>query len=184
MAKSIKGWFATKDRPGDRTLEQQMTGLDDLLDFVPGKTVLDVGCAEGLIDFELFDAGAMAIHGIEIRPEHVAVGNKLRGHRAVTLEVADANVYKPVRQYDIVLMLAVLQKLRDPSAAAARFAAAARRVVILRLPPAHAPRIVDSRSGNVVHDVGQAVISQGFMLKNAQLGHLGEWIGIYEKRSD
>lgn len=179
--RSIRGWFSTPNRPGDRTLAQQLTGLDDLRARVRGKTVLDVGCAEGLIAMQLFDDGAAAVHGLEIVNEHVIVANRLRGDRACTFEVADANDYKPVREYDIVIMLALLQKLRNPSAACARLIAAARSMVVLRLPPATAPTVIDARSGDVPHHIGQVMTSNGFMLKNAQTGFLGEWIGTYER---
>lgn len=181
--KTIKGWFDTNGRPGDRTLKQQLTGLEDLLKMVPGKTVLDVGCAEGLISFQLFDEGARAVHGIEVVDEHVAHGLKLRGDRAVTLEVADANHYTPVRQYDIVIMLAVLHKLRNPSEAAKRFALAARESIVLRLPPSHEAFVIDARSGGVKHDIGKVLRESGFMLKNALHGPFEEWMGYYERVS-
>jgi hypothetical protein len=38
--------------------------------------------------------------------------------------------------FDVVLLLAVLHKLRDPSAACARFARQARDLCVVRLPPA------------------------------------------------
>ena len=41
-------WFG-----GDRTFEQQMTGLDWLAEACRGKSVLDFGCAEGLISIHL-----------------------------------------------------------------------------------------------------------------------------------
>lgn len=181
--RAVKGWFTTNGRPGDRTLKEQLVGLDDLRERVVDKTVLDVGCAEGLISMQLFDEGARAVHGIEIVPGHVEIANKLRAERACTFEVADANHYTPVRQYDIVIMLAILQKLRDPSKACRTFAAAAREMVVLRLPPANAPTVIDARSGGYLHRIGDVMTSSGFMLKNAQLGHLGEWVGYYERVS-
>ena len=110
-----KGWFSTPGRPGDRTLDQQLNGLDRLFMEARGKTVLDVGCAEGLISIELAKAGAIAVHGVEIVPEHVKVANKLRGDLPVTFEVGDANVWQPRRSYDIVIALALLQKVSPPS---------------------------------------------------------------------
>lgn len=179
--KKLKPWFSTPGAPGDRTLKQQLMGLGDLLERVQGKTVLDVGCAEGLISMHLVDRGAAAVHGIEMRPDFVENGLTLRGDRAVTLECANANDYEPVRQYDIVIMLAVLHKLKDPTAACKRFAAAAREMVVLRLPPKHAPKIVDARSESVPHDMAYAMGASGFMLKNACLGPKGEWVGYYER---
>ena len=179
----LKGWFSTRGRAGDRTLDQQLAGLDDLFERVPNKTVLDVGCAEGLIAIELARRGARAVHGIEIVRDHVVVANDLRDHLPVTFEVADANTYAPRRVYDIVIMLALLQKLKDPSAACKRFAKAARELVVLRLPPLHAPTIIDARSGNKPHDMQAMLESCGFARVKTVHGTFNEWIGYYERRS-
>lgn len=180
--KELKSWFSIDGNPGDRTLKQQLKGLGDLRDRVPDKSVLDIGAAEGLISIYLVDHGATAVHGIEMRPDFVEVANRLRGDRACTFEVADANDYAPVSQYDIVIMLAVLHKLRDPTAACKRFAAAAREMVVLRLPPKGALIITDDRSGGKKHDIGRAMQASGFMLKNAHYeGPKGEFMAYYER---
>ena len=177
-----KGWFSTPGRPGDRTLDQQLNGLDRLFMAARGKTVLDVGCAEGLISIELAKAGAIAVHGVEIVPEHVKVANKLRGDLPVTFEVGDANVWQPKRNYDIVIALALLQKVRNPTAVAARLAAAAIDMVVLRLPPAHAPTIIDSRSGNEPHHIGTVMKNGGFYLEHAgNDGAFGEYVAYYRR---
>lgn len=176
------GWFHTRGRPGDRTLEEQLTGLDELRHRVANKTVLDVGCAEGLIGMQLIDDGALAVHGIEIVSGHVIVGHGLRGSRAITLEHADANTYQPVRQYDIVIMLAILQKLKNPSEACLRFAQAARELVVLRLPPKDAPLVLDERSGYQPYDMDHAMGCAEFVRTKTLKGFRGEWIGMYERR--
>lgn len=183
MAQQKLGWFSTLGRPGDRTLKDQLIGLDDLFDRSEGKTVLDVGCAEGLISMHLFDFGATAVHGLEIVPGHVDIANKLRGDRACTFEVANADTYKPVRQYDIVIMLALLQKLRDPVGACRRFAAAAREMVVLRLPPRGEDPLVfkDERSSHRPQDITAAMQAEGFMLKNALAGFRDEHISYWER---
>jgi SAM-dependent methyltransferase len=177
----IKGWFDTLGRPGDRTLKQQLLGLEQLIERVPNKSVLDVGCAEGLISMHLFDEGASAVHGLEVVSEHVIVANKLRGDRACTFEVADANDYVPKRDYDIVLLLAVLHKLRNPSQVAKRFAERAREMVVVRLPPASAPTVIDARSGGVPHHIGDVIRDCGFMLKGTAKGAFDEWVGYWER---
>lgn len=177
-----KGWFSTPGRPGDRTLDDQVKGLDWLFANCAGKTVLDIGCAEGLISIELAKCGALAVHGVEIVPEHVAVANKLRGDLPVTFEVGDANVWRPRRAYDIVIALALLHKLKNPTAAAAAFAEAAREAVVLRLPPEHAPTIIDPRSKNEPHHIGETMRRAGFKMRDAQHnGHFGEWVGVWTR---
>lgn len=176
-----KGWFVTNGRLGDRTLDQQLVGLDMLLGACNGKTVLDIGCAEGLISIEMAKRGALAVHGVEIVKEHVDVGNKLRGDLPVTLEVGDANTWKPKRAYDIVIMLALLQKVRDPSAVCARMVEAARHAVVLRLPPKNAPTIIDERSGMKPHFIGQVMKDCGFVLDTTLIGTFGEHISYWER---
>lgn len=176
----MKGWFSTPGRPGDRTIDDQMKGLNWLRGACFGKTVLDIGCAEGLISIELAKAGALAVHGVEIVPEHITVANKLRGDLPVTFEVGDANTWRPRRSYDIVIALALLHKLKNPTAAAAAFAEAARTAVVFRLPPEHAPTIIDPRSKNEPHHIGVTMERAGFKLFSAEKnGHFGEWVGVW-----
>ena len=59
MAEQPKGWFSTLGLV-NRTPDQQLNGLIGCSWRVWGKTVLDVGCAEGLISIELAKAGAIA----------------------------------------------------------------------------------------------------------------------------
>lgn len=174
--KQLKPWFGPG---GDRTLAQQLKGLDVLRARVRGYSVLDVGCAEGAISLQLCDDGASAVHGIDIRPDFVEHAHKARGDRPALFEHADANTYTPVRSYDFVLMLAVLHKLADPSAAAARLAAAAEQIVVVRLPPEHAPKIRDSRSGFVPHDIDRVIRGCGFRGLHLTKGHFDEWTGYY-----
>lgn len=178
VGKKLKAWFG---KGGDRTIAQQLTGLQELTKRVPGKSVLDVGCAEGLIGIHLYDAGATAIHGLEIRPDYVAEANRLRGDRACTFEVADANVWVPKRNYQIVLMLAVLQKLKDPDQACVRFVRAARDLVVIRLPPKEAPCIVDERSGNRRVNIDDIMDIEGFRQITVTKGPLAEWTAYYER---
>lgn len=177
-----KGWFSTPGRAGDRTLEQQLVGLDELLGSVRGRSVLDVGCAEGLIGMRLRAAGAARVHGVESVAEHIAVARRLAGgDAAVTFEQVDANDWTPSEQFDVVLLLAILHKLRDPTAAALRFAAAVKEELVVRLPPAGAV-ISDARSGFVAHDVGAAFAESGLELEHTCFGTFGEWIGYYRRR--
>jgi predicted RNA methylase len=172
----------TKGRPGDRSLTQQLEALDRLVASVRGKTVLDIGSAEGLISMHLIDKGAIAAHGVEIVPGHVEVANKLRKARACMFEVGDANTWAPQRQYDVVLMLAILHKLQDPSAACRRFARAARDLVVIRLPP-YGSAIIDIRSGNVPHNIEAVMREEGWRLDEETRGPLNEWVGYFVRVS-
>ena len=96
-------------------------------------------------------------------------------------DVADVNRYEPVRDYDIVIMLAVLHKLKRPSDACMRFANAAREMVVIRLPPKTAPVIIDERSDWQPFDMDFAMKCAGFYRFLTTKGHLGEWCGYYSR---
>lgn len=175
-----QGWFTTQGRPGDRTLESQKIGLGRLYAAVRGKTLLDVGCAEGLLTMDLVSAGgAVAAHGVEIVKGHVEVAHKLQDTLPICFEQGDANAWIPQRQYDVVTLLAILHKLTNPSAACARFAAVARELVVIRLPPLHAPTIIDERSGNNPHHIGTVMAAHGWRLDEVVKGPFDEWCGYY-----
>lgn len=178
-----KGWFSTSNRIGDRTLDQQMLGLTPLLKEVNNKTVLDLGCAEGLISLEMIDHGAISVHGVEIVPGHVELAKSISKPFAdqCTFEVGDCNTYIPDKDYDVVLALALLHKLRDPTAACMRFANRCRQLMVIRMPPAAAPFISDSRSGNVPHDISGTMKKMSFRLDTVTRSYLNEWCGYYRR---
>ena len=177
-----RGWFNMPGRPGDRELADQMKGLGWLFANCKGKSILDAGCAEGLISIELAKAGALAVHGVELVPERVKLANKLRGDLPITVEVGDMNMWRPQRHYSIVIGLAILHKLRSPTTVAAALAAKALDAVVWRLPPDGAPVIKDRRSGYEEHDIGIVMETSGFRLHEAVSGHLGEWVGVYVRK--
>lgn len=193
-AQPLKGkpWFSTPGKPGDRTLEQQLMGLEPLFAEVAGKTVLDVGCAEGLISIECAKHGARCVTGLEIRPDAVRCADKGMAALGISRPFTwwfkcgsadDPEVAQKFRSYDIVLMLAVLHKLKDPSAACRRLAAAAKDLVVIRLPPGTDSVIIDPRSGNVPNDIGWVMADEGFELERAgHSGPFGEWVGYYRRR--
>lgn len=170
-------WFG-----GDRTFEQQMTGLDWLAEACRGKSILDFGCAEGLIGLHLMKHGADSVYGVELLPERVEKAKRASRGMATIFVAADANTYVPPYTADVTLALAILHKLRDPSLVARRLARATREMIVLRLPPATGSTIVDRRSGNVPHDIDAVLRSEGFVQERAgNTGPLGEWIGVYRR---
>lgn len=176
------GWFTLPGHPGDRTLEQQLTGLEQLILEVKGKTVLDVGCAEGLVGITCAKAGALSTHGIEIVHKHVVFAVGYKGDLPCTFEKADANEYVPRQQYDIVLMLAVLHKLKNPTEACIRFAKAAKNLCIIRMGADKAEIIVDARSLYVPHFIGVTMREQGFVMERMERGPYNECTWYYRRR--
>lgn len=180
-----KGWFKIDgSQNGDRTLTEQMVGLRPLVHMVAGKTVLDVGCAEGLISTSLASVGARRVHGIDIVPDHIAVANSLKGDWPCFFDVADANTYQPRGRYDIVVMLAVLHKLANPSAACLRFADAAIESCVIRLPPDGQPvKPMDHPRGPCSFKIIEhAMFAGGFRLNEMAAGPRGEHVFYWGRR--
>ena len=179
-----KGWFRSEGREGDRTLAEQMIGLEPLVAEIRGKRVLDFGCAEGLIGMELLNRGAASVTGIDTVEDHIQFGKTLASDEGIAIEllVGNLNSY-PVEKLepaDVVLLLAILHKLRDPSAFAMRAAALAKEQVIVRLPPSGAV-IRDERSGYVPHDIAAVLEKAGFVLGITVRGTNDEWIGYFRR---
>lgn len=175
---NLKGWFSTPGRPGDRTLDQQLLGLKPLLAEVRGKRVLDVGCAEGLIAGALYDAGAKSVLGVDIVAAHVQVARELAD--GCDFMVADANDFRPLLEYDIALMLAILHKLRDPTECCKRIVKSCSDLCVIRLPEAGAV-IHDARSGGRRHDIRAAMKESGFELERCARGSFSEWVGYFRR---
>jgi len=178
-----KGWFIAGGRDGDRTLEQQLTGLTPLFESVAGKTVLDAGCAEGLIAIELARYGAKACVGLEVVEGHVEVARELAAGLPCEFHQANLNDFDvgQLGEFDVVLMLAILHKLRDPSKVCTALAAVARELCVIRLPPT-GPVIKDPRSFWTLHDIITVMQSAGFYLEQTQSGPFQEWMGYFRRQ--
>ena len=116
-----KGWFSTPDgRATARSTNNSTAWIG--CSWRRGQDHRSTWRAEGLISIELAKAGDRSARR-RIVPEHVKVGNKLRGDLPVTFEVRRRQRVAARRNYDIVIALALLQKVRNPTAVAARLAA-------------------------------------------------------------
>lgn len=177
-----KGWYIIDGvQDGDRTLAQQIKGLD-AIDFV-GKTCLELGSAEGLMSKWMIERGAKSVDGIEIIADHVKEAWRQCWGLPCSFKVLDLN---DVRQlfppYDIVMALAILQKLKNPSVVVQHYARFAKELLVVRLPPKHEPWIIiDERSGNVPHNITDALWRVGWVPIHASTGTFDEWLCVYKK---
>ena len=133
-----KGWFKIDGvQDGDRTAEEQLTGLRPALDQASGKTVLDLGCAEGLISKRFAQAGATVL-GIELLNDHLEVARNVCNGLPVTFICASLEPYIHAtpnpEQFDIVLALSIAHKLKEPDLLLSFAARSARDLVVFRGP--------------------------------------------------
>ena len=187
-----KGWFKLRGvQDGDRTVTEQLTGLGAVCRDAFGKTVLDLGCAEGLIGLHMINrCGAQMVHGLSIVKTEIAVARELaKGARGpakffhadlnnfAKIETANPPLLLP--KYDVVLLLSILHKLKNPEDILNRMLKYAAATVVIRLPR---PVIVDVRSSNRRFDV-RAHMQKTHTLVEEPKGPRDEWMGIFEPRA-
>lgn len=183
--KPYRHWFEQEDgAPFERTLAGQLIGLELLAARCRGRSVLDLGCAEGAIGKWLLEQGAARYHGMEVHPDRVAAARRLLP--GCVIDCRDLNNLAPpptpdgkLHSFDIVLALAIAHKLRDPAAFLRAAAARCRELMVLRLP---GPVINDRRSNFVMCDP-VAVLARGFRPIQFPKGDREEWM-VYLERAN
>ena len=180
---NAKGWLMVPGiRPdGDRTLEEQMMGLTPALEECRGKTVLDLGAAEGLIGREFARAGAVSVLGIELLETHLEVARKAcAGYPQMRFICSNLLTYilrlagqKP-QQFDLVLCLGVIHKMPDPSIPLRFAAQSARSLLVFRAPAAAIDGVVKSKYSGGKVNVPQVMREEGFVEEALIQGVRGE----------
>lgn len=134
-----KGWFKIPGvQDGDRSADEQMLGLEPALKACAGKSVLDLGAAEGLISAAIARAGATRVRAVEMVPDHVTAARRVC--KGLPVEVIQAELWGYIaahsypEQFDIVLALSIAHKLRDPGVLLAFAARSAKELVVFRGP--------------------------------------------------
>lgn len=189
-----KGWFKVAGvQNGDRTIEQQLMGLEEVADHFHGKTVLDLGCAEGLIGRHCVDAwGAAFVDGVTKVDYEIAAAEKLCGGRPQRF--IQGNLASKVgrcalstvlaTQYDIVLLLSVLHKAQQPMPLLEWAVPFARELIVIRLP---APVIDMERCRPGIHPVHPWMLERFDLVAEPvtciePVSGKPEWMGIYQVR--
>lgn len=181
------GWFKIDGtQHGLRHLKEQLKGLEPLRPYLPSASILDLGCAEGLIGKYCIDTwGANALTGIESVKERVELARQIcAGYEDVKFIVGDADNLEAIRgqlleRYDVVLALAILHKLRDPWKAYRFLAKLCTKALVIRMPDP-SPTFRDARSGNKEFDA-RSLTDHGFKLVAHGPGPRMEWTGIFER---
>jgi SAM-dependent methyltransferase len=189
----MKGWFKVPGiRPdGDRTLEEQMKGLDQALAAAKGKRVLDLGCAEALIAREFAIAGAAEVVGIELLESHLQVARKVCKGLSVTFICAHLGDHirrnPEPEQFDVVLCLGIIHKLQDPAVPLVWAAKAAKEMLCFRA-PAKTERwgkdyLVKSKFGDKTVNVPKTMRDAGFVDEGTVAGVRGEGVQYWRRQT-
>lgn len=175
-----KGWLIIPGvQDGERTLAEQLIGLDAAFAVMAGKTVCDLGCAEGLITLECVKGGAASAFGLDCNVDNIAIAEEMaiRAGAVGRVHFARGDVQDWLRgapaRYDIVLALAILHKLRDPVAATRQVAGIARSLVVIRLPGGSTGTFHAKHNGAFC-DVPEVMTSEGWVLNQDVPGPRGE----------
>jgi SAM-dependent methyltransferase len=99
---------------GDAMYVRMNAALELLKPHIAGMTVLDVGCASGRFAFQLLDAGASRVNGVDISSEAVQIAEKhsTRAGLDERLDFSVADVVhpdSPLPESDLVTALGVIE---------------------------------------------------------------------------
>lgn len=179
-----RGWLKIPGvQSGERSVEEQMLGLGPALEESKGKTVLDLGCAEGLIGREFIRAGAVSVLGLEHLESHIAVAKAQCAGLPMRFESCDLNVVavpeKP--EFDVVLALAVLHKLIEPDRGTRYCARMARSLVVVRL-PIGSSGVISGKHSKIKGDVREVMGAEGFLLERTEQGPRKELVQYWRRK--
>lgn len=172
-----KGWFSLAGQDGIRDFKTAIAGIEFLAHCAKGASVLDLGCAEGLIGGWLLANGACHLSGVDYNITRIRRAKEL--FPCGVFAICDLN--EPERlplmgaTYDIVLCLSVLQKLRNPSRFLTFAASRAERWLAIRVPNRV---LIDDRSNRKPLDIG-TMLSPAFLLASEYIGP--PWVGVFMK---
>lgn len=159
---------------GRWSLAERWLDLGGLLTLRADDRVLDVGCAEGLITFEVAKQ-VRQVDAFEVLPERIDLAERLRLERGVSnirfdvASVVDLDI--PELSYDVVLFLGVIQHLpaSDQRPSLEKLLRATRREIAIR-----APQHVPSRCP-VCSEIGSICKQHGFIVsEHSSGGRAGE----------
>ena len=108
---------------GNAMYVRMQTALEMLKPHLQDKTVLDVGCASGRFAFQLLNAGAAKVYGVDVSQEALEFANKQRKQAGLEdrLEFSVADVVhpgNPLPKSDIVTALGVIEYFDAPAMSA------------------------------------------------------------------
>lgn len=148
-----------------------------LADAGEGAVALDLGCSEGWFAHRLLDWGAARVVGVDLRAENIERARAVRDHLGVSadrLELIQADVFDldpdALGTFDVVLALALIYHLQDPTGALRQARRLTRRACIVDTQltrqeepvvhglgaPGHFDRAAASFAAIVEHNAGES----------------------------
>jgi len=180
------GWFEIDGvQTGERKLKERIRGLAPLLPAAKGASVLDLGCAEGLIGKWLLEAGgANSLLGLDKHEPYLETAREVFGEDPrASFAVCDFDDFEAwltdhqlAGRYELVLALNIIHKLARPAQFLTSIAGLAGKMLAIALP---ADVINDVRSGNApVDPVAELrgkfrLVSRFEGARHPRKGHLG-----------
>jgi len=168
-----KGWLIFDGQDGDRTVEEQTAALFPAIQSCAGKTILDLGAAEGLISREFVRAGAASSVCIEAVQGHIIAGREQCAGLPIQFLHRNLNEIKSIdgAPFDIVLCLGIAHKLREPSHCINLAAKSSRDMVLIRSGRGADSRgVIKSKYWPNTCDSHAVMQSHGFMLERVVEG--------------
>lgn len=184
----VRGWFEIPElnRPGDRTIREQLLGLEPALAETRGKSVLDLGTAEGCIAREFALAGASEVVGVDSLESHLEIARKLCKDlptvRFVRSHLQDyMPAHEPPEQFDVVLILGIIHKIEDPGWPLGFACRSARDLILFRGPARAGNGIVTSKHGKQSVHVPTVMYRYGFRLEKRIAGARNEGVEYWRR---
>ncbi|MDF1587227.1 class I SAM-dependent methyltransferase [Marinimicrococcus flavescens] len=164
---SRRDYYATPELglDGHRCPERRLAGWEALARHARNRTVLDLGCAEGLMLRRLLREGARRGHGLDNSAHRIASARRVCALEPARFDVMELN--RPGQldaapflepSYDCVLMLGVYQHLleRSRDAALVKALARCREIFAFRVPRRRlhgAPRVIREQGFELVEEL-------------------------------
>lgn len=165
---------------------QRLSGINFFKDKCENATVLDIGCAEGLISSQLAKYGASLIHGVEFQLQRLEEAEKLYGdffkENSISYKYTQENFEDTPLfmernkswlrdEYDIILLLGVYHKIKqnEVDKLIGPFVQKAKKYIACR--------------GKYTHFISKYLAKKGFKLchKHAPGGRTGQ-IYIFQRK--
>jgi 2-polyprenyl-3-methyl-5-hydroxy-6-metoxy-1,4-benzoquinol methylase len=189
VAEARNGWFRIKGvQNGPRSVQEQLLGLEGIEQICAGKTVVDFGCAEACIAARMIECGANRVDALDCNAELLGAAMELYAEhvRSGALVLHHANLRdflgeRPadiLTRYDVVLLLSIVHKMRNPLTFLRQAMAIAGDWVAVRLPKCG---VNVTKDGAQRFDV-MPVLRAEFDLVEEPATCRGEWLGIYRRR--